>query len=195
MSQKLFARGVVSTMNPVFKNKTGMSAANKALKNAKISGLNYYKPNSNIQATITPANLPKRGLQSKTYLESPQASLGNNLYTRRGDLVPLQRFKDADAVAALKRGRSNSARQVGSPISSLAMSPGNESLNSSALHGAINSRTPGSLVAQRDSVIGGVRNMKETLISNKTREMNPIRRVLGGKKELQEMSLNQLFRS
>ena len=195
IKRKLFARGVVSTMNPIFKNKSGMAAANKTMKNARVSGLSHYKPNTNIKADVTPANLPKRGLNHPNYMSSSEASLQNNLYTRRGDIKPLQRFKDVDAVSQLRTGRKNLSSSSGSPISSLAMSPGNQKLNNNALNGAINTRTPGSLMANREQVVSGVRNMKSTLISNKSSEMNALKRLMGGEKKLQGQSLNQLFRS
>lgn len=194
IKRKLFARGVVSAMNPVFKTKSGMAATNKAMKNAKVSGLSYYKPNTNIKAEVTPANLPKRGLNHPNYMSSPEASLQNNLYTKKGDIKSLQRFKDVDAVSQLRVGRKNLSSSSGSPISSLAMSPGNQGLNSDALNGAINTRTSGSLIANREQVVSGVRNMKSTLISNKSSKMNALKRLMGGEKRLQNQSLNQLFR-
>ena len=72
LRKKLFARGVVSAMNPIFKNKTGASAVNRALKNNVAVQSGGWIQNRKQEwvgpvKEISGADLPKGGLLSPNH--------------------------------------------------------------------------------------------------------------------------------
>ena len=221
LKRKLFARGVVSSINPIFKNKSGVSAVNKALKNNVAVNSGGFKQNLakgyvGGNTAVSGSNLPKGGLNKPGYLNTSEASLGNNLYTRmKGTHIqgPTNgSFKDVDAVSQLRVGRQsaigsrivpNTSGVGHGPLATTSNRPLGDSMhtsmtqkqiNRSNLHEAINTRQPGSLLKMKDSVVGQVQGTKAQIAGTRAAQMNPIKQLFGGERKIKSQPLTQLFK-